>query len=267
MNRISLCLFPNGTNKCLTMSFDDGREDDIKLVEIFNKYGIRGTFHLNSGFWGKENYITKDIVKSLYKGHEVSCHMATHPWPSDIPAVNIVHELVEDRINIEKTCDCIVRGMSYPYGNYNDEVIKVCKSVGIEYSRTTQATNKFDIPEDFMKWHPTCKHNMGILDKAQEFLADDKYRRMRLFYVWGHSFEFPRDNNWDIIEEFCKCMGGRDDIWYATNIEIYDYIMATKALRFSADLDRVYNPSSIDVWIRVNDEPVRIPSGQYVSIG
>ena len=41
--------FPGGKHKVLTMSYDDGRLEDRRLVELFNRYGIRGTFNLNGG--------------------------------------------------------------------------------------------------------------------------------------------------------------------------------------------------------------------------
>ena len=50
MNRV-YCCFPGGKHKALTMSYDDGRLEDRRLIEIFNRNGIRGTFHLNSGLW------------------------------------------------------------------------------------------------------------------------------------------------------------------------------------------------------------------------
>ena len=72
-------------------------------------------------------------------------------------------------------------------------------------------------------------------------------------YVWGHSYEFDNNNNWEVIEEFCKFMGGRSDIWYATNIEIIDYMDAAKRLQFTADNTKVYNPSVQSVWLEVDD--------------
>ena len=42
----------------------------------------------------------------------------------------------------------------------------------------------------------------------------------QLFYVWGHSYEFEDNNNWEIIERFCEYMAGRDDIFYGTNEEV-----------------------------------------------
>ena len=85
---------------------------------------------------------------------------------------------------------------------------------------------------------------------------------MPLFYVWGHSFEFPRDNNWERFEDFCKAASGDPDVWYATNIEIYDYVMALRALRFSADRTMVYNPTATDVWIDVEKQTVHCPAGK-----
>ena len=45
--------FPGGLAKALTFSYDDGVEQDIRLVEILDKYGMKGTFNLNSGCYAK----------------------------------------------------------------------------------------------------------------------------------------------------------------------------------------------------------------------
>ena len=71
---------------------------------------------------------------------------------------------------------------------------------------------------------------------------------MRLLYIWGHSYEFDRDYNWDLIEDLCARLGGNDKIWYATNIEICDYTNAVRSMRSSVDGKRLYNPSGIPVW-------------------
>ena len=74
MNKV-YCCFPGGKHKALTMSYDDGRLEDRRLIEIFNCYGIKGTFHLNSGLWERdEKRIQPDEIPTLYRGHEVACH-------------------------------------------------------------------------------------------------------------------------------------------------------------------------------------------------
>ena len=80
------------------------------------------------------------------------------------------------------------------------------------------------------------------MELAEKFV-ESKSKRSELFYLWGHSYEFEEQDNWNVIEEFAEYIGGRDDIWYATNIEIYDYIDAYNKLIFSADAHTVYNPT------------------------
>lgn len=86
-----------------------------------------------------------------------------------------------------------------------------------------------------------------------------------LFYLWGHSYEFDNNSNWDVIEKFAEKMGGRDDIWYATNIEIYDYVNAYKQLIFNADGTVIYNPTAYDLWMRINEELFEIKAGETIS--
>ena len=42
-------VFPEGKYKALTLSYDDGREEDRRLISIFRKYDLKATFNLNSG--------------------------------------------------------------------------------------------------------------------------------------------------------------------------------------------------------------------------
>ena len=69
----------------------------------------------------------------------------------------------------------------------------------------------------------------------------------KLFYVWGHSYEFDQCDNWDHMEELVRKVSGRDDVWYATNGEIRAYVEAYRRLVFSADSRTVYNPSAVGV--------------------
>lgn len=265
MNKIRFNLFPEGKDRCLTMSYDDGQYHDCRLLEIFNRYGIRGTFHLNSG--RSQTVLDPNLdLTELYAGHEISVHTVNHPFPQHLPEQALLEEILEDKRALERRTGAIIRGMSYPFGTYTPKVIEVARNSGMEYSRTIQPTRQFDLPKDFMEWHPTCHHNHGILELADAFFAKEKYSfpRMRLFYVWGHSYEFPRDDNWSMIEEFCAKLGGREDVWYATSIEIVDYIQAMRSLRFNADCDRAYNPSVVDVWFTANDEKICCKAGQSV---
>lgn len=62
-HRIQFDRYPGGVMKALTLSYDDGVVHDRRLVEICNRYGLRGTFNLNSGTLGNPGRI--EAGKSL----------------------------------------------------------------------------------------------------------------------------------------------------------------------------------------------------------
>ncbi|MFP4660898.1 MAG: polysaccharide deacetylase family protein [Halanaerobiales bacterium] len=258
---ISFSYYPGGKKKALTMSYDDGQIHDRRLVEIFNQYGIKGTFHLNSGMLGKESFLCKTEISTLFEGHEVSAHSVNHPFLTRIAGVVLLEEIREDRKQLEELVKYPVRGMSYPFGEYNQKIMEELPLLGIEYSRTVNSHGRFALPDNFLAWHPTCHHDGGIMKKLKDFQNPNPWEVMPLFYVWGHSFEFDRNNNWELIEEFCKKASNDETVWYATNLEIMDYIKALRNLKFSVDKQMVYNPSGINVWIGANGKAVEIEPG------
>ena len=123
----------------------------------------------------------------------------------------------------------------------------------------TKDTGRFDLPEDYLEWNPTCRHTGPLMELTREFLDREYDQRLCLFYVWGHSYGFEQDQNWEQMEAFAREAGGRDEIWYASNLEIYDYMKAASELRFTADCSRVFNPSALDVWIKADGIVCQIP--------
>jgi len=261
MKRIVKC-FPHGKHKALTMSYDDGRSADRRLVATFNRHGIRGTFHLNSGMLGEGDRLPADEIAALYAGHEVSAHTVTHPTIARSPQEALVHEAMADREGLERLVGYPVRGMSYPNGSYNRRIKQLLPALGIGYARTTKSSGGFGMPDDWLEWQPTCHHNNGLMELAEQFAALNKRHNMYLMYVWGHSYEFDQQNNWDVIERFCEFIGESDDIWYATNSEIMYDAVAFEQLRFSAACDFVFNPSAASVWLSVDGHIVEAKGGE-----
>jgi peptidoglycan/xylan/chitin deacetylase (PgdA/CDA1 family) len=231
-----------------------------------NQYGLKGTFHLNSGFLGNEGYITGEEVSELFAGHEVSAHTVDHPFLEQSPMDQVVREIMDDRRALEALVGYPVRGMSYPYGTSDQRVVASLPALGIEYARTVASHGGFHMPDNFLQWHPSCHHKQ-MLEHAERFIAyTSKYTRMVLLYVWGHSYEFEYDRNWELVDQFGQLVGGREDIWYATNADIVAYMRALQGLRYSVDNTMVHNPSSISVWIGVEDDCIEIPGGQMMKL-
>ncbi|MFC5467301.1 polysaccharide deacetylase family protein [Cohnella suwonensis] len=258
--------FPGGLHKAATFSFDDGRDHDRRLVATMNQYGLKGTFHLNSGLLGRDGYIRAEEVAELYKGHEVSTHTVDHPFLEQSPDDQIVHEIMTDREALEGLVGYPVRGMSYPFGTYDDRLVAMLPALGIEYARTVLSHSGFDMPADPLRWHPTC-HHKGMVDAAERFLQSQPYRnRMQLLFVWGHSYEFENDGNWDLMDRIGDLLHGHESVWHATMAELIAYRRALGAMRFSVDRRLVHNPSAIDVWFSANDEKVKISRGETIRL-
>lgn len=264
--RIFIC-YPGGKHKALTMSYDDGKNEDVRLVELFNKYGIKGTFNINSGIFEDERRLPFETYKDLYKGHEVACHTSTHPTISRCPFELIIKEVMDDREQLEKLMGYPIRGMAYPNGSHSKEIRELLPSLGIKYGRIVGNTDDFAIPEDFLQWKATCHHNHNLLENGQRFVELKKTQYMYLMYVWGHSYEFKTEEDWKLIEDFCKMVSNQDDIWYATNIEIVDYLEEAKRLQFAADCSFVYNPNARSIWLRIGEDKfVEVKGGTQVSL-
>ena len=88
----------------------------------------------------------------------------------------------------------------------------------------------------------------------------------KLFYIWGHSFEFDRNDNWQHLNDICEALSGKEDIWHGTTMEIYEYVKAYEALVYSADGCRVYNPTLQTIWFDDDGKMYCIKPGETIVI-
>lgn len=271
--------YPGGLGKALTFSYDDGVEQDRELIRILDEHGMKGTFNLNSGLYAPEGHqwgegvihrrMTRQQCLNLYKnsGHEVAVHCLKHESLVELPASAMTHEVLMDRINLERDYGGMVRGMAYPFGTYSDTAVEVLRSCGIQYARTVITTHSFSIPGDWLRLTTTCHHNDPMLmELADKFLNANVHAGSYLFYLWGHSYEFEADDNWHVIRDFCDKMAGKDDIWYATNGEIFTYVEAWKRLIISADSRRAYNPTTTTLWFKDGKGTRSIAPGETLDV-
>ena len=265
--------FPEGKKKALTLSYDDGVRQDARLINIMQKNGLKGTFNINSGLYPQEQTdsvrMTENQVRELYtnSGMEVAIHGLTHTFLSQITESHCCYQVIKDRENLERLFHKVIRGMAYPNNAYNDKVVACLKSAGIAYARTTISTETFKIPTDWLRLETTCHHkNSKLMELAKKFVEDEVIKESWLFYLWGHSYEFDDNNNWNVIEKFAEYTGNRNDIWYATNIEIYEYVEAYRSLISSVDGSMITNPTAYTVYIEICGTVYAIKSGETLNI-
>lgn len=226
----------DGKLKALTFSFDDGVTQDIRFIDILNKYNLKCTFNINSELLGKEGRLTGDYgsvnhtkvnkcdVKSIYQGHEIAVHTLTHPRLTVLDDSEIIRQVEQDRLNLSDIAGYEVIGMAYPCGgvNNNEHVADIIKNnTGVKYSRTITSVNNFDLQDNLYRFNPSVYHIDidKMFELANEFISL-KADTPKIFYIWGHSYELDIYNSWDRFEEFCQLISNKSDIFYGTNKEI-----------------------------------------------
>ncbi len=224
----------NGKKKAVTFSYDDGVTQDLRVIEMLNRYGLKGTFNLNSGCFGNRqsgliegNLVYRDRVFAhdvarIYEGHEVASHTLTHPTLPECSEEEIIRQIEEDRKNLSELVGYEVCGFAYPNGGADDRVVEIIKAkTGLKYARTVIVTGDFEPQEDLYRLKFTTR-NFGedFLRLACEFV-ELKTEEPKIFSVWGHCYEFDWHRDWHIFEEFCKIISGHEDIFYGTNSEVF----------------------------------------------
>lgn len=275
--------FPEGKTKAVTFSYDDGMRSDILLENVITSYSMKCTFNINSANLGREGYLSKqELAGFLEHGHEIAIHGAHHIAPGALRPIQVIQEILEDRIELERSFDQIIRGMAYPdsgitvlhNGVTYDRIRENLTELGIVYARSLGGDNNhFRLPEDWYNWIPTAHHDHPqILDWAQEFTDLDvnaqycALRYPRLFYLWGHAFEFENRSNWDRLDKICSVLAHKKDTWYATNMQIYEYTAAFNSLIFKSDQSLVYNPTLLQIWFDIDGALHTIKPGERLNL-
>lgn len=223
--------------KAVTFSFDDAVTQDIRMIELLNKYDLKGTFNLNSELLGKNGCLIRENkriahykvwpsdVKEIYAGHEVAVHTLTHPNLTQLEDAEVIRQVEQDRLNLSDLAGYEVVGMAYPCGGVNndDRVAQLIKEhTGVKYSRTITSVHNFDLQENLYRFNPSVYHlHMDkMMELARQFVELEP-EEPKIFYIWGHSYEMDYDDSyWSQMDEFCKLLSGREDIFYGTNKEV-----------------------------------------------
>lgn len=223
--------------KAVTFSYDDAVTQDIRLIELLNKYDLKCTFNLNSGLLGKKGMLSREglriahykihpeDVRTVYEGHEIAAHTLTHPSLPKQEDAEVIRQVEEDRLRLSELAGYEVVGMAYPGGGVNndDRVAKLIKeNTGIKYARTITTTGNFEPQANLYRFDPSVYHLHfdAMMELGERFLATES-KTPQIFYIWGHAYEMDyAPDYWIRLEEFFKLISHQPDIFYGTNKEV-----------------------------------------------
>lgn len=226
--------YPDGKKKAFNITYDDGVLQDERFVALLNRYGIKGTFNLNSqlmqeGFsWTHPNgmqvrRLSPEQAKHLYDGHEVASHTLTHPYMDALSDEELYRQLKADKDNLEKLFDREVKGFAVPFDYYDDRIADCAKACGFTYARESTCTGNFTPCTDAYHWKTGIYHiDPDLPDFVTKFLNTQE--ELALCQIVGHSYDLDAENLWGTIELICAAVSKRDDIWFCTNAELVDFL-------------------------------------------
>lgn len=225
----------NNKMKALSFSFDDGVLQDKRLIELLDKYELKCTFNLNSGFLGKKGSLIRqgvevghtkidaEQIRDVYKNHEIAVHSFTHKNLTTLESAEIIEQVNIDQKILSALAGYEVYGMAYPCGGINndDRVADIIKAnTNIKFCRTIASTHNFDKQTNLYRYNPTAHwQDTAVTNLAEHFLQSNP-SHLQILYIWGHSYEMDRNNGWTEIEQLFKALSKRPDVFYGTNSEI-----------------------------------------------
>ncbi len=266
--------YPNGKAKAFNISYDDGVLQDIRFVELLNKYGIKGTFNLNSGLMQEEFAWTHEsglVVKrlsertaaGLYEGHEVASHTLTHPYMDDLSEEQVLYQLTKDKENLERLFRRPVNGFAVPFTYYSDLIAQCARKAGFQYARISEEGNTFQIPSDVYSWRSGKFHWAPDLeDFVDSFLKTS--RELAVCQIAGHSYDLDVYQMWDRMEQIMQRVSRADDVLPMTHIGMVRYLRAMD--RAEIKENSIRNNSATSLWFWVNGIIIRLAPGETYMI-
>jgi len=227
-------LYPGGKKKAFNITYDDGVLQDERFVALLNRYGIKGTFNLNSQLMQEEfswthpngmqvTRLSPERAKHLYDAHEVASHTLTHPYMYELSDEELYRQLKSDKDNLEKLFGKEVKGFAVPFEYYDDRIADCAKFCGFTYARESECTGSFTPCTDAYYWKTSIYH---IDPDLPNFVADflNTQEELAVCQIVGHSYDLDAENLWGTMELICAAVSKCNDIWFCTNAELVDYL-------------------------------------------
>ncbi len=268
-------LYPYGKKKAFNVTYDDGVLQDVKFVNLLNKYHLKGTFNLNSGLmengfeWTHEcgmviKRLKADAVVELYEGHEVASHTLMHPYMEELTKEELIYQLATDKANLEKIFGREIKGFAVPFIYYSKLIEECVKECGFEYGRISEESLSFCPQNDFYNLKATIFHCDGKLeDLTKQFVKTDE--EMAVFQIVGHSYDLDVEGKWDMMEGIFKMISEQSDILPMTTIELVDYLKAMDKATYTSEY--IENNSDISLWFDIDNKVLELKPNErlYVS--
>lgn len=257
-------LYPGGKPKAFNITYDDGVMQDLRFVELMNRYGLKGTFNLNSELmrtrfaWTHPNgmevkRLDVDTAQWLYRGHEIASHTRTHPYMHDLSEAEVLAQLDRDKRDLEEMLGVEVAGFAVPFDYYSPLIADCAKRCGFEYARMSEFSRSYAPCRDYWFWKTGFYHiEPGLESFVDGFFETEE--ELAVCQIVGHSYDLDAENLWGTMEALLKRVSAATDVWPCTNLELVRYLKAMELAEVQGNIVR--NCSDLELWFEVDGELV-----------
>lgn len=265
-------LYPGGKRKAFNITYDDGVLQDVCFVALLNRYGLKGTFNLNSELMRSEfawthpcgmevKRLAEKAAQGLYENHEIASHTLTHPYMHDLPEWEIMRQLGQDRRNLEALFGTEVKGFAVPFDYYSDVIARCAENCGFEYARMSEFSGSYTPCTDYFYWKTGVYHIMPeLIPFVAGFLRTEE--ELAVCQIVGHSYDLDAERLWDTMELICAAVSGQADVWSCTNLELVRYLKAMEQAEITEK--KIKNRSGEKLWFEVGGEAVALHPGEEI---
>ena len=267
-------LYPRGKPKAFVVTYDDGVLQDRPFVALLNRYGLSGTFNLNSGLmesefeWTHENgcvikRLSAQSAAPLYQGHEIACHSLTHPYMEHLSEEALMAELQIDKANLERLFGRAIKGFAVPFDYYSQRIEHCARKCGFSYVRLPVESHSFTPPEDTFNWTAGIFHLDGDLtDFVDAFLSTSE--ELAFCQIAGHSYDLDTENLWDTMEDIFRKISADREVLPMTTIDLIEYLRAMRGAEITDR--RIQNNSDFNLWFQTDGGICEIGPGQGINL-
>ena len=131
--------------KSVIISFDDGwsAQEGVVRAELEPR-GLHAVFFVYTAAVGatpnNSGYISWQQLRILESaGHEVQSHTVSHGRLADMPPSQLDREMRESRATIEKEMRHPVKVIAYPFGTYDERVMRAASAAGYDFGLRADA--------------------------------------------------------------------------------------------------------------------------------
>ncbi len=239
--------------KIITTSWDDGNKLDLKLLDLLNKYNLKGTFYIPKNSELKS--LTDQEIELIAETQELGAHTLTHPDLTKLSSdEEISQEIKGSKDFLEQLTGKEIKMFAYPAGKFDLRTKQAVKEAGFIAARVTKqfefnisqakfefATTLHVYHSNFRKRNKNPHHYSKFLFQPlqnsfsqilklklpkksffswlnlSQALFDCFLVKGKIYHLWGHSWEIEKYGMWDDLENLCRYVSHRQDCLYLNN--------------------------------------------------